>query len=340
MPRLVVAVAALVLLASIDRRAEALRLPDEVGGQDEATVVAGGLQASGSSAEAKAVAYLAAEVPKWRREHGCYSCHNNGDAVRALLVAAGRGHEVGAAADDTLAWLATPERWDSNAGRGGSEDLPLGRIQFSSTLLSMVETRRASQDALERAAAMLVSHQREDGSWKLSDSQILGGPTFYGTSLATALANRVLLRVSGDAARVPRTRAAAWLRTAPVETVLDASALVLGLDGDDNPTANAQRGRALDILRRGQGPDGGWGPYVTSPSEPFDTALAVLALVAVRNGPGGDVAEVIRRGRAYLLSVQTDDGSWPETTRPPNGESYAQRISTTAWALQALLASQ
>ena len=117
----------------------------------------------GRTAEARAVTYLAAEVPKWRREHPCYSCHNNGDAVRALLAAAGRGvgtgSAMGDAIDDTLAWLATPERWDANAGRGGSEDLPLGRIQFASTLLSMVAFARAPQEALDRAAAMLLAHQ-------------------------------------------------------------------------------------------------------------------------------------------------------------------------------------
>jgi hypothetical protein len=43
------------------------------------------------------------------------------------------------------------------------------------------------------------------------------------------------------------------------------------------------------------------------------------------------------RGRAYLLSQQNADGSFPETTRPANQESYAQRISTTGWALLALL---
>jgi hypothetical protein len=41
----------------------------------------------------------------------------------------------------------------------------------------------------------------------------------------------------------------------------------------------------------------------------------------------------------YLIDQQQADGSWAETTRPSGGESYAQRISTTAWALLALLAS-
>ena len=87
------------------------------------------------------------------------------------------------------------------------------------------------------------------------------------------------------------------------------------------------------LMREGQAADGGWGPFVTSQPEVFDTALVVLALSHAREMP-----EAVRRGRAYLLERQQDDGSWVETTRPSGGESYAQRISTTAWALLALLA--
>jgi hypothetical protein len=130
-------------------------------------------------------------------------------------------------------------------------------------------------------------------------------------------------------------------------TVLDASAVLLGLERDLDPAALAQRERCLEVLKRGQGPDGGWGPYVTSQSEPFDTALAVLALAAMRtiespaasSHPDLELRMAIDRGRQYLAGTQNPDGSWPETTRPPNGESYAQRISTTAWSLLALLES-
>jgi hypothetical protein len=299
-----------------------------------AVIAAGGAQAP--EPEARAVAYLSLEVPRWRLVHPCYSCHNNGDATRALIAAAGRGHALSGALDDTLAWLATPDRWDSNQLRGGSEDLPLARIQFASALASMVDAGRATQDALDRAATLLVVHQRDDGSWTLNPSQPLGGPTFYGTSLATAVARRVLAKASAGSVQMPLARAASWLRSASVETVTDASAVLVGLEGDTNPAAAAQRRRSLDVLRSGQGPDGGWGPYVTSQSEPFDTALALLGLRSLRDA---DLDETIRRARAYLITTQNPDGSWPETTRPPNGESYAQRISTTAWALLALLAS-
>ena len=49
------------------------------------------------------------------------------------------------------------------------------------------------------------------------------------------------------------------------------------------------------------------------------------------------LADAIARGRAYLIRQQLADGSWNETTRPAGQASYAQRISTTGWALLALI---
>src|SRR5688572_28450245 len=192
------------------------------------------------AAEARAVAYLSVEVPRWRREHSCYSCHNNGDATRALVAASARGHAVGQAIDDTLAWLATPERWDANAQRGGSEDLPLARVQFASALAAMVAVGRAPRTSLDRAAALLIRHQQDDGSWRLSTSQMLGGATFYGTSLATAMARRSLAGAGTDAVQRPLAKARAWLRTTAPAAVLDASAVLLGLERDMDPAAVAQ----------------------------------------------------------------------------------------------------
>ena len=121
---------------------------------------------------------------------------------------------------------------------------------------------------------------------------------------------------------------------------------MLGLDRATDADAARQRGRAVALLARGQAPDGGWGPFATAASEPFDTAIAVLALAAIDDalarpafsGEGRQVA--IARARRFLIDRQLDDGSWPETTRPARQESYAQRISTAGWATLALLASK
>ena len=48
---------------------------------------------------------------------------------------------------------------------------------------------------------------------------------------------------------------------------------------------------------------------------------------------------MIARGRKFLIAEQRDDGSWPETTRPPGNVSYAERISTAGWCTMALLAT-
>lgn len=289
------------------------------------------------SAESRAVAYLSAEVPRWRREHPCYSCHNNGDAARALIAAARRGFASGTAMDDTLAWLAHPERWDNNAQGGGIDDKPLARIQFGGALTAAVEAGIAEPAALRVAAAIIVKDQTEEGSWRLDSSQSVGSPATYGTALATWAARRTLLAAGAPLFAPAIVRADRWLRTVDAQNMLDCAAVVLSLAPATDEPGRARRRRALDLLSAGQGPDGGWGLYSTSASEPFDTAAALLALTSLDATEAQPAA--VAKGRQFLIDRQLPDGSWPETTRPAGQESYAQRISTTGWATLALLAT-
>jgi hypothetical protein len=93
-----------------------------------------------------------------------------------------------------------------------------------------------------------------------------------------------------------------------------------------------------DLLEQ-QNSDGGWGPYPAAQSEVFDTAVALLDPNAcAATDATGEAAETARsKALQYLIKTQSPAGGWPETTRPPGGQSYAQHISTTAWALMALL---
>jgi hypothetical protein len=293
--------------------------------------------ARGDSPEDKALAYLAVEVPRWSLEHRCYSCHNNGDAARALYAAVRLGRTVKPEATlDTDRWLIRPESWEKNGGEGPFSDKALARVQFTAALASAIESGRVQdREPLVRAAKQLADDQAEDGSWKVDEQNRVGSPATYGRSLATWIAREALRAADASEYRARIERADAWLRRQPLASVLDASTVLLARAFDDSPEGAERRRKALDLLKRGQAPEGGWGPFARSPPEVFDTALALLALDRHRDQAG--VSEMIRRGRAYLAETQQDDGSWVETTRPSGNESYAQRISTTGWATLALL---
>lgn len=332
--RVVLSSACLALLVSIVISAQVKKEPTAIDTADP-----------NAAAIATAVGYLKVEVPKWKQEHPCYSCHNNGDATRALLVAGSKGYDIGTSLDDTLTFLKQPSQWDQNKAPSGFDDKQLARIQFASALAVAERHGKAASTDLEAAAKLLTADQQPDGSWKLDNSQSLGSPATYGTIIATWSARTSLIASGMQPDNFTVVQADRWIRGLAPENVLEASAAILALELSSDVMAENLRRNCLSILREGQSPAGGWGPYVTAAPQVFDTALAVLALSALDVEPRlarsayrpEELKEAIASGKKYIVSQQRPDGSWPETTRPANQESYAQRISTTAWAMLALL---
>lgn len=277
-----------------------------------------------------AVDFLRHEVPRWQPENHCFSCHNNGDGARALLLAKSRVYDLPLdALADTLDWLRKPAAWDDAHSNPGFSDRKLARIQFSSALAEAVRGGgAAARNDLERAAELLLPLQENDGAWKIDTGGVTGAPATYGSTLATYMARRTLetaYKTRFEAAIVSANR---WLRAATPANVLDRAAILLALP--DTATIH------LQPLLAAQNSDGGWGPQPHAPSEAFDTAVALLALNGVADAAK---TEAIARGRAFLGKFQLNDGSWPETTRPSGFVSYAERISTSGWAAYALLST-
>jgi hypothetical protein len=298
------------------------------------------LPAAEPTPESRAVAFLSEEVPRWTKEHKCYSCHNNGDAARALFAARRADLTVpDKALADTLRWLTRPQGWDKNGeGDSPARDKALARIQFAASLVDATDAGHIKDaKTLGTAAALVAENQDRDGSWKVDAEGTVGSPATYGSVLATHFARRTLHRADPDKYKEAIAKADRWLREVPTKSVLDSAAMLLALHGATDAAAKKQRERCLEIIKKGERNDGGWGPYVTSGAEPFDTAIVVLALLAQKDK---ELTPLVRRGRAYLISTQHKDGSWPETTRPAGADSYAQRLSTAGWATQALLASR
>lgn len=285
---------------------------------------------------AKGVTFLRASLEKWR----------SGDAIRALLEAGARGYDIGNSLDETLNFLKQPAGWDQNKAPGGSGNQRLARVQFASALAVAERHGRAASTDLEAAAKLLVADQDANGSWTLDDSQGIGSPATYGAILATWSARTSLIASGMQPDNFTIVQADRWLRGLTVDNVFDASALLLALDLSGDVMADGLRRNALSMVRTAQAANGGWGPDAATPPQVFDTAVAVLALSALNVEPRiarstyrpEELAEAIARGKAFIESQQRPDGSWPETTRPAGQENYAERISTTGWALLALLA--
>lgn len=287
-----------------------------------------------AQAETLALQYLAHEVPLWSQQNHCFSCHNNGDAARALYAALRIGRAIPSKTlDNTTTWLSNPTRWDHNGGGDGpASDKRLARIQFSAALReSLISQQVTEQKPLLDAALQLAADQSPDGSWPVESGGVIGSPAGYGRPLASAMAVQVL-RAARDPRLAPAIeRAERWFDNRPIHNTLDAASALIALGNRAKPPLSQ---RCLHYFQTSQAPDGGWGPFATSAPEPFDTALAIVALARLSDP---NAAPLIRQGRRFLASSQRPDGSWPETTRPPGGESYAQRLSTTGWAAWALL---
>ena len=186
-------------------------------------------QPKDASPEARGIAFLAGEVPRWPFENNCYSFHNNGDAARALYTAIRLDYTVEPETlQDTTAWLQTPAAWDDNLLGLEFADAKLARIQFAGALVDAMLAGEISDPVpLAQAAALIAADQSDDGSWPLDASGSVGSPATYGTALATRAALRVLTRAGRPDLSAVIARAEAWVRRVEPLTVIDAAAVVL-----------------------------------------------------------------------------------------------------------------
>lgn len=291
------------------------------------------------ASESRAVDWLAKEVARWHGENRCYSCHHHGDAMRTLATAFKAGHRPAQAPlADSLAFLTAPAKWDANGPDGPFKDKKLARIQFAAALAEAHAAKWIDDArAVSAGAALVAELQTPDGCWETDLPGSVGSPATYGRALATAIALRTLAIADAQRYRASIERARNWFIDHPATGVLDSAATLWALADNTTPQVERTKAHAFTLVAQGESPAGGWGPFVNSPPEIFDTAVVVLALSAQQHQHA--VQPLIARGRKYLVERQTADGSWPATTRPAGADSYAQQTSTTAWATLALLAT-
>ncbi len=198
----------------------------------------------------------------------------------------------------------------------------------------------AVEGAIDRGVAWTLGMQCADGGWAAFDAdntrtlcrahpfcdfgEVIDPPSADVTAHAIEM---LALEGKTDNARVQR--GIAWLRAAQEPdgswfgrwganfiygTGAAVPALVAAGVSPDDPSIR----RAVHWLASRQNPDGGWGEDLRSYDDPAgwsgrgastasQTAWALLALVAA-----GDDGSMTRRGVAYLVDTQREDGSWDE----------------------------
>lgn len=295
--------------------------------------------AEGSALE-RGLIYLQREVPAWNAENGCYSCHNNGDGARALYAASRKGFAISERAlADTTDWLSRPWAWDKNKGDPEFSDKKLANIQFGAALVSSMKAGSLEdRSALVAAARRIAAEQLPDGNWRMEAVGTLGSPVTYGDLLGTRMALLTLRRTGMEEFAERIQKGEMWMAAQRPKNALSLAALVLARTDSEVEIPKEVEREWMEKLEQWRTSDGGWGPWPVSPAEVFDTAMALLALDRItRNDRMEDLVE---SGRAYLERTQEADGGWPATTRPPGERSYAQRVSTSAWAVLALLETE
>lgn len=305
-----------------------------------------------AAAVERGLAFLVSDALAWKADHGCVSCHHAALPAWAFREAAAAGFAVDEPfLNELRAWIEESGSPTTSTPRpeGLPKALNVPAVQYALALGAGPDATESSRAALDRCVATMAADQTDDGSW---DAWPNTRPPIFGPSddSATALACLALAPFAEDGhatATAALARGAAWL--AANETDGDPQSVAARLmlarrtgSGDDECALLVR-----SIVER-RNADGGWSQAPDMASDAWATGQALYALAAGDASAGGrapEVAEAIERGRAFLVSTQREDGSWPMTSRPmPDGSPGSGSLvpivgAGSAWGVLGLVRS-
>jgi ankyrin repeat protein len=295
------------------------------------------------SAAAKGLALIQSSQNGWYTKQSCTSCHQQ--YLPAMAIAEAREH--GIPVDEAAARADAAKTF----GLLGDFDRAVQYWYVIDPALDDAQRLLAAhaagvQPSIVTAtyARLLASYQYPDGHWTTGDVR---PPQAYSNVTATTGSMRVIQlyahpKMAADTkARVEKARA--WLAAVEPRDTQEKIDQLMGLFW-----AAADVKKFAADLKAKQRSDGGWASRDGLTSDAYSTAHALVAL----NDTGTATSDLAwQKGIAYLLSTQTQDGSWHVTSRlkgpapvsPPYFETgypygHDQFISTMAasWAVAAL----
>ncbi len=274
----------------------------------------------------------------------CFTCHNQGMPIMALVTAQSRGIAIDAdelrkQVQFTADFLAkNRENYLAGKGQGGQSDT-------AGYALWALDNGGWKPDATTTAVTeYLLQWQRDLGHWK---PQSRRPPTEQSLFTSSYVALRGL-RTFGTPEQRERTdrrteQVLAWLVKTPAEDHEDRVFRLRALHAAGAPEAEI-RGAAKKLLGS-QRTDGGWAQLDDMTSDAYATATALVALHQAGGLATTDAA--YRKGLRLLLTTQLGDGSWHVKTRSNPVQTYFESgyphaadqfisIAAAGWATTAL----
>jgi N-acyl-D-amino-acid deacylase len=256
----------------------------------------------------RSVARLFDAAPGFREKTNCISCHHNAMPALAAATVRRKGIEVDETRahknlDDILSFF------KSNAARMMLGDPAVGGEALTTGYAQMALA--AEGHPLDSITATmthwLIARQMPDGRWL--GNGLNRPPSEYSTISHTAIAAGGLKSYSipGRENEVTASlqRARDWLLAAEPASAEERGMRLMGLVWTDAPRARVAA--AIAEVRRRQEPGGGWSQFARTGPDAYATGLSLYAL-HVAGVPPTDAA--YRKGAAFLLGTQYQDGAW------------------------------
>lgn len=295
----------------------------------------------------RGLSFLARDAVAWKEENNCSSCHHAALVVWAMNETKRQGYAVEEPVRADMTRLLT------EAGEGkftykrpatAPQALNPKAIYYSLGLNSVPEQTPVQREALTRLLETVKADQTANGSWSAwPDTR----PPILSQSAETMTALACLALLPAPSAGDSGTQAALnhgveWLKGIKSDNDPQSVALRLALWARLG-RPRSEQAPLVRLLKKRQNRDGGWSQTSGGPSDAWATGQTLYSL-GLGDRAGADSA--IRRGRAFLVKSQREDGSWPMTSRPtkPGGAGSDSLIPIigggSAWAVLGLARSE
>ena len=256
----------------------------------------------------KSMSRLLDAAPGFRDRTGCISCHHNAMPGWAAGVARRKGIGLDEArarknADDLITFF------KSNVPRMMMGDPAVGGEALTAgyALMAMAAEGRPLDAVTAAMMHWLVARQMPDGRW--IGNGVNRPPSEYSTISHTAMAAGGLTAYTLPGRQkgisITLRRAQRWLLAAAPASAEERAMRLMGLAWTDAPAASVTA--AVRAVRERQDASGGWSQFGRTPPDAYATGMSLYALHVAGVRPED---ETYRKGVAFLLGSQYQDGAW------------------------------